>query len=243
MRIQSQRIRGYTLLELLVVIALLAIVAAVAVTSGEGVNEQAGLDASRYEMAELRKALLQFRRDTGVFPGQGAYACDGENMDFSPYLAGASAAEKEAWCNSPANFWMLFECKINDDATTADVDESRLCSWNPDSRRGWNGPYLANSGPGYVDYGGEARVRGVADGYTQGSSSAWRLRYDDTEPAYGIGGPYLFFDPTDTTPNDEADGTARIVSLGPDGVYAGAHATDKCQPGTDGDDLVLCLLK
>ena len=59
---------GFTLLELLAVVTLLAILATGALVAYDGTDEQARIDVTKMEMAELRNALLQFRRDTGAFP-------------------------------------------------------------------------------------------------------------------------------------------------------------------------------
>lgn len=222
MRIQSQRIQGFTLLELLVVVTLLAVLASVALLANEGVSDQAELDATKFEMAELRKALRQFRQDTGTFPGQGDYACDGAAMDFSSFafLASATPAQREAWCSSPANFWMLFIDPFS--ATTND--------WNPDTKRGWHGPYLSRSGPSYVDVGSESNVRGIADGFAS-PVFLWRVRPTDTETVQA-GSPYVLLEP--------ASVDARVASFGPDVTDDGVNA-DKCLPNDD--DIVLCLLK
>jgi len=117
MRIQSPRIQGFSLLELLVVVTLLAVLASVALLANDGVNDQAELDATRYEMAELRKALLQFRRNVGHFPD----------------AAGLIAADNR--------LALLINCQ----ATVAGVSYDAGCdAWNPDTHRGWHGPYVSS---------------------------------------------------------------------------------------------------
>jgi len=138
MRNLSPRIQGFTLLELLVVVTLMAVLASVALLSNEGVRDRAEVDATQYEMAELRKALLQFRRDVGHFP------------DAAGLIAGGDRLALLLACQSTD------ATKIN---TTLGVSYDADCeSWNPDTRRGWNGPYVSaegardqfsiNSGPG-----------------------------------------------------------------------------------------------
>ena len=235
MQVQSKNNQGFTLLELLVVLTLMAIVAGVAVLAYEDTNVQAELDATKYEMAELRKAMLQFKRDTGVFPGQGDYDCgalvdEAEAEDLSNGLetwpAGAPAALIVTpgpwvdWCNDVANFWMLFI----DPNPTSDND------WNPDTKHGWHGPYLTKSGPGYVDVGSESNLRGIADGFAS-PAFLWRVRPTDTETVQA-GSPYVLL--------ELAGVDARVASFGPDAADDGVNA-DKCLPNDD--DIVLCLLK
>lgn len=238
MRIQSARIQGFTLLELLVVVSLLAVLATAALLSNEGVNDQAELDVTKAEIAALRKALLQFRRDTGVLPGQGDYACESAPTVFNANLnnipAYVAPADKVDWCKSSANFWMLFSDPISSD----------LNNWNPDTRRGWNGPYLTKSGPGYLDA-DKPRLRGLSDGFSN-TNAVWRIRPEDTVYVTA-GSPYHLLDADDPTATDDTDGVARLVSFGPDGtdgaggVLNAAH--DSCTPIAGSDDIVLCLLK
>lgn len=254
MRKPLSRISGFTLLELLVVVTLMAIVATVALVANDGVQDEAAMAATKYEMAELRKALLQFRRDTGVFPGNGAYACQAPSDEFE-YPAFVTANHLD-WCQSPANFWMLYSCPLKDDVVTP-VDEGLPCKWNPDTKRGWNGPYLSKSGPSYVDVGliteanagseltgtPHQNVRGVADKFSHpplqvGTNQYLSWRLSPAASAEGKAGrPYLLFD---------LDGDdARVVSMGADGQYNGPGSSACDPPIINGEprDLVLCLLK
>lgn len=190
---------GFTLLELLTVIVLLGIMAGIAVVSYDGVQEQALCEATRFEMAELRKALLQFRRDSGTndFPGQGQYGCD-PDMDF-PLEAGTGNARID-WCKSEANFWMLFVDPLDN-------------GWDPDTHRGWHGPYLQRKS-GLISYEGVDDVWGITDPYQS---------------------PFILVDLGD-------DKRARIVSFGPNKIYDGEGA-NPCEPSTGSDDIVLYLLR
>lgn len=62
--------RGFTLIELMLVIALMGVVAFLAVSSFDGDQRESRINVTRLEMVELRKALLQFRRDTREMPCQ-----------------------------------------------------------------------------------------------------------------------------------------------------------------------------
>jgi prepilin-type N-terminal cleavage/methylation domain-containing protein len=195
---------GFTLLELLLVIALLSVTAGVVVQGYEGVQDQGRYDAARFEMAELRKALLQFRRDSGTndFPGQGIYDCtDVTNNNPSsvnpdmifPAEAGSTDAEKIAWCQSPANFWMLFADPLGN-------------GWNPDTHRGWHGPYLQRKS-GLISYGSIDDVWGIADPY----QSPFILMGNDDETHIVSFGPDKTHDGEDAIPCEPPVGSDDTV--------------------------------
>lgn len=194
---------GFTLIELLVVIFLLGIIAGAIVVSYDGVGTQAQYDATKYEMTEIRKALIQFRRDSGShsFPNQNIYSCAAIPPDNFPDEAGTTLAEQRAWCESPANFWMLFKDPLDNN------------SWDPDTHRGWNGPYLQRKSQ-LLTYLSIADVWGISDPYQS---------------------PYIFKDMS-------INNKARIVSIGQDNLYNGEDTTP-CVPPVDTDDTVLCLLR
>lgn len=177
---------GFTLIEILVVIFVLAAIAGAVVLSFDGVQNQGRIDATKFEMAELRKALLKFRHDSGSrdFPGQGIYDCDNDpsadtniiNPLIDPNLptdiASLSSAAKVDWCLSEANFWMLFEDPL-------------ATGWNADTHRGWNGPYLRNK-QASITYSGIDNIRSISTPYNT---------------------PYLLIDLSN-------DNSAAIVSIG-----------------------------
>lgn len=253
---------GFTLLELLVVTALLAIIAGVVIGSHDGVQDQATYDTTVYEMAELRKALLQFRRDSGSndFPTDGIYSCtdpaviniaelnDPSGSDTWP-LGAPSAdddlAEWQDWCANPANFWMLFINPL-DDINTADEEGG----WNVDTRRGWNGPYLQRNVV-YLDIGDDLildgsgdphagsaieNIWGVASSYDYRPNSALLTWYPDhdstTDEAFSRYGTPYLL--FDLNEPDD-DNPPRLVNLAADHDYAGDDESDCSQP-TEADN-------
>lgn len=157
MRIQSQRINGFTLLELLTVLMLIAIVATAAVMAYDGVRDQAEYDATKAEAAELRKALLQFRRDVGDFPVDllqlGSYSAsavtatgnlypewdkDAHRGWHGPYIS--SDFDKDPWDRA----YLLLD---PDDPTAADDSDgvARIVSLGPDGEDGAGGTHNAGS--------------------------------------------------------------------------------------------------
>lgn len=264
---------GFTLLELLIVVSILAILGGALLTAYQNVDEDAARKVAQHEMLKVKDAILRFKQDTGYLPRQGPFdlappdQCDPLNTNGVVPLP----SQGKAWFCSPANF-----VELHDNPLTGTTHPLR--NWNPDTGRGWRGPYLTRGGEGLVDIGDElladgtgcpthvvvvllTNVRGVADPFLTGPSVFdippfgippvcrydactnpsqascvldWRTTSAD-ETHIRWGRPYLMFDL-----NNEK---ARIVSMGPDGIYAGVNALDPCSPPPNADDLVLCLLK
>lgn len=109
--------KGFTLVELLVVLTLLGILAVGVVMSADGVEDDANVKLTKVEMSELRKALLQYRRDVGFFP-------DGRNDSR----------------DEDKKLELLSGCQ---DTEPAEPDFDADCKpFNIDRGRGWHGPYV-----------------------------------------------------------------------------------------------------
>ena len=111
------RQRGFTLMELIVVMTLVGLLAVGVVLSLDGVGDDAQVRLTRVEMTELRKALQLFRRDVGHFPD----ALDDHHAE-------------------DLKLDLLFGCQ---DLSPAQADYDAGCkAYNLDTARGWNGPYV-----------------------------------------------------------------------------------------------------
>jgi len=279
---------GFTLLELLIVLSILAIIAAGVVVAYQNLDDDAGLDVARHEILEIKTAFLNFRRDTGYFPKQGPFSIFTDLDSPGRILVGngggpshlpsdVPAGQSTEWFHSPANFWQLYgRDELCPDLGFGEAinDRSPICgwnhpleAWNPDTRRGWNGPYLQRFGEGMVDIGdglglngsgspiaGTTRllqVRGVADPFQArpvptgiGDLLLWRATptagTPEDNPHDRWGRPYLVFD----LDNDNA----RIVSMGPNRQYESCgtcdpQVMDLCVPQPESDDIIACLLR
>jgi prepilin-type N-terminal cleavage/methylation domain-containing protein len=258
---------GFTLLELLLVVAILAILAGGVLVAYVGTETRAAGGVAQAELVELRKAVLRFRRDTGHLPKRGPFALtdDGGRIDPDvdahwPAEAPAGAADRRAWFASPANFYQLFE-KPEDLSIQAalDVIAGPGRAFNPETGRGYLGPYLSRHGEGFVYVGdgllpdgdGDPAqgtlldpVPGVADPFhaRAGSGNLFRwisspLGLPEGVAPTAMGRPYLLF-VLDTLPGDLGP---RIVCLGPNGTYD-SDATD-LNATADGDDIAVFLLE
>jgi prepilin-type N-terminal cleavage/methylation domain-containing protein len=67
-RARRSRGRGFTLVELVMVVAMVALVAGMAVVAASGIGEKADTQVAQAECAEIRKACLRFAADMGEPP-------------------------------------------------------------------------------------------------------------------------------------------------------------------------------
>ncbi|PHS29699.1 MAG: hypothetical protein COA95_11440 [Methylophaga sp.] len=245
---KPQSSTGLTLIELLVVVLILAILAGIMLTSHEDVSEQARYDITKFEMVELRKALLQFRRDSNEFPCRiyrsGDYVADitvMSNMDFTSLPLTPTVADYHSWCKNEfsgqieSGLSMLFKFPYDD----LDVAFIPLL-WNPDTNRGWNGPYLHNQD--ITDTWGNHFLL-LDPELTYGPS--YRCKKTLTDDYDVTGNLYSCLTPNDTgwdaSTYTKYANIVRLVSTGENGVYDGVNISNPCQPNQD--DLVLCLLR
>lgn len=250
--------KGFSLLELLVVVAILAIIAGALIVSLGGVEDDASLHVARAEATRVRDAVLQFKLDTGYLPKQGPFRLDSQGGSvlgiLLPSAAGATDSQKQTWFNSPANFFLLygFDQYGTGNRSPLWLSGHTLENWNPDTGRGWRGSYLTRQGEGLVDIGDNlgvngsgspisggilSQVRGVADPFVSspvGSYLVWRSTASG-QAHDRWGRPYLLF--------DLGSDDARVVSMGVDRKYDGKNLSDPCAPPPTGDDVVVCLLR
>ncbi|MDP2683015.1 MAG: prepilin-type N-terminal cleavage/methylation domain-containing protein [Deltaproteobacteria bacterium] len=224
--------QGFTLLELLLIVAILAAVAAGAISAFNNVQEDATLRLANSEMLRIKDAILRFRQDTGYMPKQWPFRLVPDGSVPVP-------SQGAAWFNSPANFSQLYDNPLSGTGHA-------LETWNQNTSRGWRGPYLTRGGEGYVDIGDGLNadgtgsptsggplneVQGVADSFIArpvGSYLVWRTS-SGGPPHDRWGRPYLLFDLDNTN--------VRIVCMGPNLIY------ESNSTGAGGDDIVLYLLK
>lgn len=231
---------GFTLLEMLVVVALLAVIAGLGVAAYEMNGDDAtAISLAQSEMTELAKALRQFRRDVGGYP----------------------------IVLHEADFSLLAQNSVDSDNDLID-DNSGLPIFNKDTGRGIRGPYIEQRGLACVQVATYSPfVSNTVDAANNpifvyakydpfrhqvaqlNPRIVWRENNGNACNALGNvltgrqGNPYLLIDmPTGVLPNPA---NPRIVSTGPDGEYGGPNTTDVCQPNravdAGKDDLVLCL--
>ncbi|MBF6057388.1 type II secretion system protein [Thiomicrorhabdus heinhorstiae] len=167
---------GFTLLELLVVVSILASISFIAATNLQGVDREVDSQLERVELAEVAKAVRQFRADTGYFPKEGPFDYEvhpAAKFDLAqlPVYAPLSTADKQVWFDNAANLSQLTGVGIQSYMET-------FMPWTSAAARGWRGPYLDSSGEGYVDIG---NIVTVSDNPVSGDSV-------DDVPAIFIGG-------------------------------------------------------
>lgn len=243
--------RGFSLIELLVVVAILATIAFVATTSLFGVTERTEGQIATAELAAAAKAVRQFRADTGYFPTEGVFA----KQSACPAVYGANPLAK---ITAGSNCQWFYHAANLSQLTGADGMQQAMQTvmpWNAVTERGWRGPYLssganafANVGEIYWDVGA-----GIVNNATSGSVIAdvpvvmagvslrpkgnyFVTKRQKTGNALEIAPrPILMFVRKDST-TGRADRVA-LVSTGADGIFNGFSG--ECTPQED--DMAICI--
>lgn len=229
---------AFTMFEMLLVLLILSVVTGSIIVALDGTQRQAQEHVVQSEILEIKKAMLRFKQDMGSLPRMG---------QFDP---GPNA--------SPADLSQLFQNPL---AGSGHEWEQ----WNPNSGRGWRGPYLSHQGEGWVDIGngwqddsglrhfntmdapGLNDVRAVADPFVNdavGLFHVWQT-IPGGSPISRWGRPYLYF-----TTLGEA--TARVepclLSTGANGVCDTTfELVDSVngiwRPVIGGDDVLVYVLQ
>ncbi|HLA31602.1 MAG TPA: prepilin-type N-terminal cleavage/methylation domain-containing protein [Pseudomonas sp.] len=211
------RDRGFTLIELLVVCGILAALAYTAWGSFTGVQQNAEDDIGRADMLRLADGLKRFRADTGYYPDQGPFvlaapgtvetAVSATRIDCAPvggvlrsWAAPDLDVNKDAWFASPANLALLFEAP----ALCGNHPLAYLNRWNPDSRRGWRGPYLDLASRKWVDHGVDFNSDTLATGNPDGQGTPVAGVKILDIPAFGAGPRQFAAGPTWNNCNGQA---------------------------------------
>lgn len=223
--------RAFSLLELLVTVAIVASLAGVVLVNLAGVQDAAASQLSLQRLERLRQALLRFHQDTGWFPGSGPFGL----AEAGPAGQVATPPAGSAWFLSPANLEQLYRQPQR-------LDGSPVLPFNPDSRRGWHGPYLepglewrVNLGSALAADGSGSPLSGellvgvpcLTDAWEHrpvaGTTLAVSLAHGSSGSLHS-GRPLLLFRQADSL---------WLVSCGPDGRYG--------SPAADADNLVLLV--
>ena len=112
---RSKIVCGFSLIELLITVAVLGIVAGMVIGLTSGAQATSETKMIQSELAEIRKACQQFKRDMG---------------DAPHYLAELFRSPAPAALGGGWNW------------RTATPVDARLYTYDPATSRGWNGPYL-----------------------------------------------------------------------------------------------------
>lgn len=229
---------AFTLVEIVLVVAILATLAGLIISSLQGAETQATSNIALHELSQVREALLRFQHDTGFLPKCGPFALhptdavgsdplgrvrlDLPDSKLPAEVRALSVADRIAWFVAGENLWQLYECSL------PDSDPLALASTG---RRGWRGPYLSQNSEARYGLTGLPPAPAVADAFSRATTVDWFSWSSSTEKVESLAQsrPIVLLEPA-------SQQFARVVSFGPDGLY------DPVGDPTP-DDLVLFLFR
>ncbi len=243
--------KGFTLTEVLAVVALLSIVAVIAVYRVVGMTERARIVAAEGDLRSIRTALTDgesgYLRDMSGIPGFSAGYLRLSNLLVSTNLYGETESAYGPEGRRVDDVWLGKGC----------AKPAAFTSWDESRARGWRGPYVnakTVSFPSAADCDGDGRSFASRGFYPDLSNL--RLPSDMTSglngcSVYGFpgepvpvdpwGNPYVLqIPPPQAFGGSLAEGFtnatlrfryARVVSAGPDGILDtpcfGANGTNE----------------
>lgn len=234
---------GFTLLELVTVVAILSIIAVIVVSRIHGVSHRAKITAAERDLATLREAFMSpesgYLADMSSIPGFSVGYLRIANLMISTNLFGAL----DTGYAYKSGFRVDDPHQAENPAGCAPAES--FTQWNEDAARGWRGPYV-KSWTGVFPRAGERRGAEEMTFSDRGffpPLSGLRLpdailSGDDGSSVYGFpgepavidpwGNPYVLqippaqaFEGTNADLSDEERFRyARVVSAGPDGILS-----------------------
>ncbi len=175
-RIKNPKARqsGFSLIELLMVVSILAAVSGIGFFAlSSDTLEEKYVTLAKVEMQTIAKAVKQFKRDTGYYPGQGPFAildrktgvintcadrcpigtCDSRGGVAPDVIRDERHANvillddrtPDMWMKSPINMMQL----LTPPQFCMNHPLAYLAEWDESTNKGWHGPYLSREG--YVD--------------------------------------------------------------------------------------------
>lgn len=233
-----QRVSGFTLLELLVVVGIMAALAGVAYTASGSRIDDSKLIAVDSEMQNIRAALLRYKQDNFEFPARSSVV-DVEFL-YDQIAAGASNWDPDYQRGWRGPYLRSGDSGLVDIGDGVGLDGTgapqAVVTTASTLQRAIPDPFVAFP----VEVGEEKPDLGTICDDSPDANNAclfdWRLlgQVNADDPISRRGRPYFLFDL-----DSEGAREARVVSLGPNGVYESSGLS--CPAAAGGDDIVLCL--
>ncbi len=170
----SRTARGFTIVELLIVIVVIAILAAITVVAYNGIKNRADFSKKQSDLSTIVKALELYKTDNGRYPN--SEACDNQTGNYANGWCGWNQGSGESFIPGLSPKYMTVIPSLDTSLPSADtyLYKGSSVAWGANDGGGSYYQLMRYKSDGLASYETQGNSK-IMPGYT---TTAWGYRSD-----------------------------------------------------------------